>query len=237
VRDRLPPGATTAARQQRDDSDHLLGVLALFAGGYVVILFVSAALFDAGTSIEGRLLLPVQMAIVVVIIGLVHRVETRVAGSAVALAAVVLIVLVCAWPWRTLAEGFGRVSTLDLIDRPAFPAPTRSPLAVAVGRLSDDAVVASTFPSTLWFGSGHDVIFIPPRRYQIAGETNDDFREQLVELGRILTQRRGYVVLYRDPPLEFVTLDELARLVKLVEVQRFGDGTIYRVDGLQPGVR
>jgi len=31
------------------------------------------------------------------------------------------------------------------------------------------------------------VIFVPPRRYQITGETNDQLLEQLVELGRILT--------------------------------------------------
>jgi len=112
-----------------------------------------------------------------------------------------------------------------------------SPLAAAVRRLPDDAVVASTFPATLWLGSGHDVIFIPPRRYQIAGETNDQLLKQLVELGRILTQRRGYIVVYRDPPPEFVTAGELAWLVKLVEVQRSPEGTLYRVDGLRPWVR
>ncbi|HLM18760.1 MAG TPA: hypothetical protein VK549_13130, partial [Acidimicrobiia bacterium] len=220
ARDRLPPGATAAAVRERDDSNHLLGVLALFAGSYVVILLVSAALFDAATASEGRVLLPVQMATAVVVIGLVYRVASRVGGRAVAVTAVVMVVIFCAWPWRSIAQGFGRVSTVDLLDRPAFSAPTRSPLAAAVRRLPRDAVVASTFPSTLWLGSGHDVIFIPPRRYQIAGDTNDDFREQLVELGRILTQRRGYVALFTDQPPEFVTTDELVRLVKLVELYR-----------------
>ncbi len=39
-----------------------------------------------------------------------------------------------------------------------------------------------------------------------------------------------------DPPVEFATYDELARIMKLVEVGRFPQGTLYRVDGLQPGV-
>ena len=235
--DRLPPSATAAARRERDDSNNLLGVLALFAGCYLAMLFVSAALFDVATASDGRVLLPVQMAIAVVVIGLVHRVASRVAGRAVAVSAVVLIVVICAWPWRSIAQGFGTVSTVDLLDHPAFPAPTRSPLAAAVGRLPDDAAVASTFPSTLWSGSGHDVIFIPPRYYQVAGDTNDDFRKQLVELGRILTRRHGYVVLYGAVPSEFVTTGELARILKLVEVQRFAEGALYRVEGLQPGVR
>ena len=234
-----PPAAERDRRgaRERDDSNNLLGVLALFAGCYLAMLFVSAALFDVATASDGRVLLPVQMAIAVVVIGLVHRVASRVAGRAVAVSAVVLIVVICAWPWRSIAQGFGTVSTVDLLDHPAFPAPTRSPLAAAVGRLPDDALVASTFPSTLWSGSGHDVIFIPPRYYQVAGDTNDDFRKQLVELGRILTRRHGYVVLYGAVPSEFVTTGELARILKLVEVQRFAEGALYRVEGLQPGVR
>ena len=71
----------------------------------------------------------------------------------------------------------------------------------------------------------------------MSGQRNDQYREQLIELGRVLGERQGYLVLFPDPPVEFATYDELARIMKLVEVGRFAEGTLYRVDGLQPGVR
>jgi len=44
-------------------------------------------------------------------------------------------------------------------------------------------------------------------------------------------------VLYRDSPPEFVTAGELGWLMKLVEVQRSAEGTLYLVVGLRPWVR
>lgn len=70
----------------------------------------------------------------------------------------------------------------------------------------------------------------------LSGEQNNRFRAQLVELGRILGERHGYLALYPDPPKEFATTDELVRVMELDAVGSYADGALYRVKGLRPGV-
>jgi hypothetical protein len=236
VTDRVPRGAPPAVRAERTESNQLLGVLAIFVVSYLVVLYLTALLFDAGISVEGRLLVPVQVGGALLVVGLVYRAAARLGGTALAIGAAVVVVVACAWPWREIAQGFGTTSTVDLLDH-GFRAPGRSQLGDAVAALAPGAVVASTFPPSLYAASGHDVVFIPPRWDRMSGERNDRFHAQLVELGRILGQRRGYLALYPDPPKEFATLTELSRVMRLTSVGHFTDGTLYRVDGLQPGIR
>ena len=70
-------------REERVESNRLLGVLALFVVAYVVVLYLTATLFDAGISVEGRLLVPIQVAGAVLVVGLVYRAVARVAGARV----------------------------------------------------------------------------------------------------------------------------------------------------------
>jgi hypothetical protein len=233
--ERLPRGANDVVRDERTESNRLLGVLALFVVAYVVVLYLTATLFDAGISVEGRLLVPIQVAAAVLVVGLVYRAAARVGGAAIGVGVAMVVVVLCAWPWRQIAQGFGTTSTIDLVDR-GFQPPGRSALGDAVAALPPDAVVASTFPSTLYSASGHDAVFVPPRWDRMSGERNDEFRPQLVELGRILAARQGYLALYPSPPKEFATDAELRRIMQLEEVGTFADGALYRVSGLQPGV-
>jgi hypothetical protein len=200
---------------------------------YVVVLYLTATLFDAGISVEGRLLVPIQVTGAVLVVGLVYRAAARVGGVAVAVGAAVVVIVLCAWPGREIAQGFGTTSTVGLLEH-GFPVPGRSELGAAVAALPRDAVVASTFPSTLYSASGHDVVFVPPRWDRMSGERNDRFHAQLAELGRVLGARHGYLALYPSPPKEFATYDELARAMRLVEVGRYSDGALYRVEEPAP---
>jgi len=66
-------------------------------------------------------------------------------------------------------------------------------------------------PCTLKSASGHDVVFAPPRLDRMAGELYERFHEELVEQGRLVAARNGYLA-------------------------RYPSRALYRVDGLQPGV-
>jgi hypothetical protein len=233
ARDRVPRGATAEVRAERTESLHLLGVLALFVVLYVVVLYLTATFFDAGISVEGRLLVPIQVVAAVLVVGLVYRAAARVGGATVAIGAAVVVIVLCAWPSREIAQGFGRTSTIDLLDQ-GFVKPGMSPLGAAVAALPRDAVVASTFPSTLYSSSGHDVVFVPPRWDRMSGERNAHFRRQLAELGQVLAARHGYLALYSHPADEFATYDELAHAMRLVEVGRYADGALYRVEPAAP---
>ena len=173
--ERLPRDADDADREQRADSNRLLGVLALFVVSYVVVLYLTATFFDAGIVVEGRLLVPVQVAGAILVVGLVYRAVARIGATAIAVGVAIVVVVFCAWPWRQIAQGFSTTSTVDLLDH-GFPPLGRSALGEAVAALPPDVPVASEFPSGLYSASGHDVVFVPPRYDRMSGQHNDGSR-------------------------------------------------------------
>jgi hypothetical protein len=208
----------------------LLGLLALFVVAYLATVFVTAVFLDATTSPEGRLLLPVQLAGAFLVLGLVYRATMTVSGSSIAAVTLTIVVVVlCAWPWRPIANGYGQTSTVDVV-RDGFPARAKSPLGEAVARLPAGALIATTFPASLYASSGRDNIFAPPRRNLIAGEDNPDFEAQLRELGRVLAARHGYLVLYPGLTTALPSAGDFRRAMQLVRVGTYPDGVIYRVE-------
>jgi len=101
--ERLPSGATDVVREARVEPNRLLGVLALFVVAYVVVLYLTATLFDAGISVEGRLLVPIQVMGAVLVVGLGYRAAARVGATAIAVGIAIVVVVLCAWPWRQIA--------------------------------------------------------------------------------------------------------------------------------------
>ena len=123
-----PAGATDVVRDERVESNRLLGVLALFVVAYVVVLYLTATLFDAGISVEGRFAgadpghgCSAGRGARVPRRGTRGRHRDR--GRRVA----IVVVVLSAWPWRQIAQGFGTTSTVDLLDR-GFQPPGRSAL-------------------------------------------------------------------------------------------------------------
>ncbi|MEA2405486.1 MAG: hypothetical protein QOE08_2133 [Thermoleophilaceae bacterium] len=224
-----------AREPDADDPDDpepawLLGLLALFVVAYLATVFVTAVFLDATTSPEGRLLVPVQIAGALLVLGLVHRATLTVSGDSIAAVALtVVVVVLCAWPWRSIANGYGTTSTVDVV-QDGFPAQAKSPLGEAVARLPAGALIATTFPASLYASSGRDNIFAPPRRSLIAGEDNPDFAAQLRELGRVLAARHGYLVLYPDLTTALPSAKDFRRAMHLVRVGTYADGVIYRVE-------
>src|SRR5439155_5717277 len=139
----------------------------------------------------------VQVAGGLLVVGLVHRALVFRAGATVAAVAVVLVLVWCAWPARAIVKPFGSWSTIEALDD-GFPARARSPLAEAVAKLPPGTLLASNVPANVFFDTGRDVIFLPPKQYLVAGERNPDFSEQARQLGRIFATRHGDIVLYDD---------------------------------------
>jgi hypothetical protein len=162
--------------------------------------------------------------------GLLYRVVRAWSPVAVAVVVTAAFLVVCGWPWRTIARGFGTTTTVQLL-ADGWPETPESPLGQAVAALPDSALVASNYPATIYRSGGHDSVFIPPRRDDIAGRDNDDVDRQLAELGTILTRRHGYVALYRDSSTAFVSAERLARAMNLREIATFADGALFRVEG------
>ena len=84
-------------------------------------------------------------------------------------------------------------------------------------------------PASLFYDTGRDSIFLPPKQYLVADERNEDFAAQADELGRIFAARNGYIVLYDDFSPALASAADLGKHMKLVEVGRYRDGVLYRV--------
>jgi len=54
---------------------------------------------------------------------------------------------------------------------------------------------------------------------------------------RVLADHRGSLARYPHLAKEFATERELRSVMRLTALGRYADGALYRVDGLQPGVR
>jgi hypothetical protein len=207
----------------------LLGILALFVAGYLLMVILTNVFLDASTSLEGRLLVPVQVTGGVLVLGLVHRSLVFRAGARIAAVAVVVLMVWSAWPTRAIVRPFGSVSTVSALED-SFPARARSPLAEAVTKLPPDALLASNVPANVFYDTGRNSIFLPPKQYLVAGERNHDFGAQADALGRIFAARHGYIVLYADFSTALPSAGDLGKHMQLVEVGRYRDGVLYRVE-------
>ena len=221
----------------RTESDRLLGVLALFVTLYVVVLYLTATLFDAGISVEGRLLVLIEVAGVVLVVGLAYRAAAR-SGAPRSRSASPSSWWCCAWAVATDRGGVRH----HVDRRPARPrVPARggpSPLGDAITAVCRPTRwVASTFPSTVYTASGHDVVLSHPAGTACRGSTTIGSTTSSWRSARRLAQGHGYLALDPDPPKEFATTEELARIMKLTQVGQFGEGALSASDGLQPGVR
>lgn len=228
VRERPARPAGEDAREHDAEVKQLLGTLALFVAGYLLMVVVTNVFLDASTSLEGRLLVPVQIAGGILVLGLVHRALVYRAGATVAAAAVVVVMVWCAWPARAIVRPFGSESTISALDH-SFPETARSPLADAAAELPAGAPLASNVPAKLFFDAGRGSIFLPPKQYLVAGTRNADFATQTRQLGRIFAARHGYIVLYDDASPALAQAADLAEHMTLVAAGRFRDGVLYRV--------
>jgi len=229
ARDRPRPGNEKDANDANDvDARRLLGVLALFVVAYLAMLLVTNVFLDASTSLEGRLLVPIQVTGGVLVLGLLYRALTPRTGPRVAAGVVIVVMVWSAWPTRAIVRPFGSVSTVSALED-SFPVRARSPLADAVAKLPSDALLASNVPANVFFDTGRDSIFLPPRQYLVAGERNADFAAQADELGRIFAKRHGYIVLYDDFSRALPSAADLGAHLRLVELGRYRDGVLYRV--------
>jgi len=210
------------------DARRLLGILALFVVAYLAMVLTTNVFLDASTSLEGRLLVPVQVTGGVLVLGLVHRALLPRVGARVAAVVVIAIMVWSAWPTRAIVRPFGSVSTVSALED-SFPTRARSPLADAVAKLPAGALLASNVPANVFFDTGRDSIFLPPRQYLVAGERNRDFAAQADDLGRIFAARHGYIVLYDDFSGALPSAADLGAHMRLVELGRYRDGVLYRV--------
>ncbi len=212
------------------DSDRLLGALAVYVVMSLLALWATATFFDASIPLEGRLLLPVQLGVVLLAPGLLYRAVRAWSTATIAVVVTAVFLVFCGWPWRTIARGYGTTTTPQLL-ADGWPTAKPSPLGVAVGKLPADALVAANFPATIYQNGGHDSVFVPPRWDLIAGHANHDVNRQLAELGRILARRQGYVALYSDSTKLFASEAQLRKAMNLETIGTFADGTLYRVTG------
>jgi hypothetical protein len=96
--------------------------------------------------------------------------------------------------------------------------------------------IATNAPESLFLDTGRPSIIVPARGNAVTGEKNRNFDQQIRELGRVVAQRHGVVVLYLGNlgALAFPDMGQLQRLTSLRPIASFEDGVIAAASAPAP---
>jgi hypothetical protein len=157
-----------------DESAPDRAVLACFAVGYVLFLYVTITLFDAQATPDARLLLPVvpplSILAVAILSDAMRASSTRVAATA--LAACLLVSLACSttfWVRSTRLNGLGYNA----------PAWRLSPLMAAIRELPPETLVVTNHPSAHHVHGRHDAREVPRMASPTSLRPNDSYARQM----------------------------------------------------------
>jgi hypothetical protein len=202
----------------------LNSILGGFAIVYFAVVVLSRYVFDRSVPIDARILAPLQPILYVLVVSLLWwtlQSRTRLRPPAIAaccLAVIVGPIVVGVSESRTLvAHGF----------RPS----EQTELTRAVRNLPRNQFIASNIPELISLEAGRASIILPMRVNPITDLQNRRFDVQIRELGRVVAQRRGVVVLYNAAfaALSFPNLEQLQRLTPLRPIVTVKDGVIAGV--------
>jgi hypothetical protein len=106
----------------------------------------------------------------------------------------------------------------------------------AIRALRPGEFIATNAPESLFLDTGRPSIIVPARGNAVTGEKNRNFDQQIRELGRVVAQRHGVVVLYLGNlgALAFPDMGQLQRLTSLRPIASFEDGVIAAASAPAP---
>jgi hypothetical protein len=219
---RYPPRAITRP------GTALPPVLALFVVMYVAVLIVSFAWFDAGATMDGRLLAPVYVSMLLLTLSLVPasgwaRTPRRWVGVAIGLCAVV-VGMHLLWTGVRASQYYrdGQGYTgLEWRHSPTIALVKTLPEGMRVYSNAPDAVYARTGKMTAW---------IPPTRNYLTTKPNRRYGEQLAAAGQQIRERRAVLVYFKGMLWRsyMPTAQVLRTAFPSLAVEDTGDGLIFR---------
>jgi hypothetical protein len=179
--------------------------LAAFAVAQLVVIALTSALLDADVSFDRRLALPVELACTVLVVGVLASWPRRAAlGVGLCVVAAVARTQVTTGPFP---QGLA-------VPEPAAPQPAYE----LVGAVPAGHPIATNVPEFLWAATGRASVVSPASHDKLTDRDVDDFEAQLAEMGRLVGERNGVLLILRTPLPTLTRPDEVARILPCAAV-------------------
>jgi 4-amino-4-deoxy-L-arabinose transferase-like glycosyltransferase len=202
-------------------------VLALFVVIYVPVLIVSFAWFDAGATMDGRLLAPVYVSTLLLTLSLVASRWAQAPLPLVGVAAGLCVVVVgthLLWTGARVGqyyrEGQGYAGS-EWRHSSTIGRVKALPKGMRVYSNAPDAVYALTGTTAAW---------IPPTRNYLTTKPNRSYGEQLAAMGQQIRERRAVLVYFTGMLWRsyMPSAQALRAAFPSLEVEDTGDGLIFK---------
>ncbi len=224
---RMRTGGLSAVREGvwRPPSLVLVGLAA-----YLVFLAVSMSFFDAHISLEGRILLPVYPAGVVVALYLANLIVVSLHGERARRRAMVGLCLLCTLAFVPQGVAYMLVRSRDGAEYTSRPWRDSPTLKAALARASTSTIYTNEHWAFYVVG-GVRVHSLPHQIKMTTTLANEQYGEELAAMMRDMKEHEGLVVYFRRklPPRGLPSEEELVRELPLKLLQSFPDGAIYGV--------
>lgn len=199
------PGRVFAADIDSSSKNDDLGTrriavaLVAFAITQIAVLLVTTTWLDADVSFDRRLMLPAELALEILVLGVIA------AAPRPALAIGACAVLVALRAQVTTGPYPQGLSVPD-------GAPPEA-VFVQLDSYAADVVIATSVPEFVWASTGRASIVAPAAYDKLTAQANPHFASDLVELGRLVGERHGILLVQRVESPRLTRPSDVARLL------------------------
>ncbi len=173
--------------------------LVAFAATQIAVLLVTTTWLDADVSFDRRLMLPAELAFGILVVGVIAAVPR----PALAIAAcAVLVALRAQVTTGTYPQG------LSVPDGAA-----REAVFAELDTYPPDVVIATSVPEFVWASTGRGSIVSPAAYDKLTAQENPHFAADLLELGRLVGEKHGLLVVQHVESPRLTRPSDVARLL------------------------
>jgi hypothetical protein len=212
----------------RGGSSPLLIILMIFIVGYLGVLIFTASFVDADTVLDGRALVTVHVALIVLVCGLAWKTfESFAQKSAIRITFVALAIVFLAsysirgtmWLLDSRQDGQGYASR----------AWKESETIAHVKNLPAGVPIYSNGYDAIFYLTRRPAIYIPEKVKHGTGRDNGNYATEVESMGRVLQEHRGVLVYFNKFPERWFlpSETELKQQLELRSVELYSDGSVY----------
>jgi len=204
----------------------IFSLLAIFTGVYGLFLLFSISFLDANTELDGRILSPIYVTILILIIDRTTRFLYPLKASIWKLVATIPIGLIL------VNYLIGTVSTLssNRFYGIGFSTPVwrDSPLIEEIQTLPADTLIYTNIPEGIYLHTGRPAARLPRKFFLSSQEVNLQFESEISQIGRQLVTGQSVIAFSNFPDRsENPSLQDIQEVIHLSRVVEVADGSIY----------
>lgn len=217
--------------RKRRGSSRLPAIFLIFIVSYVAFLIFTASFVDADTVLDGRALVPVHVAAIVLVSCLAWRLfepfkqRRQIQIAFVALAIILLgsySIRGARWLMQARRDGQGYASR----------AWKESETIAHIKNLPAGVPIYSNGYDAIYYLTQRPAIYLPEKVKHSTGRENENYDAEVESMGKALQERSGLLVYFNTfPERWFLPLEsELRSQLPLTEMVAAPDGSLYKVN-------